>query len=224
MRCSLLSVKQLNYHDDTDQGWFLVVRRHFTVLYKNPKRRDRLTTQTIKPIRSSQQSLQLKRGLLSVFFNFSKHSPFQSPFWLCWTVLFDSEFCIYEWEAIRKFNITNKCSTMCVCRIVLQNIYVNIQKIELKWWYFQCIQLTLWWNLSFSWWMKPSTQNQKNQQSICYKTKLRKIRCKCFDNVLGSDSLKNIYTYNNKSRCILEWTHLPMYRLMMETEHIQCEV
>ena len=27
-----------------------------------------------------------------------------------------------------KFDITNKCSTMCVCRIVLQNIYVDIQK------------------------------------------------------------------------------------------------
>ena len=31
----------------------------------------------------------------------------------------------------KKFDIRNKCSKMCVCRIMLQNIYVNIQKIEL---------------------------------------------------------------------------------------------
>ena len=30
-----------------------------------------------------------------------------------------------------KFEITNNCSTMCVCRIVLQNIYINIQIIEM---------------------------------------------------------------------------------------------
>ena len=28
----------------------------------------------------------------------------------------------------KKFDITNKCSTMCVCRIVLQNFYIKIQK------------------------------------------------------------------------------------------------
>ena len=130
-RCSLLSVKQLNYHDNTEQGQFLVVRRYFTVLYKNPKRGDRRITQIIKPIQSSKWSLQLKQGLLSFLFKFSKQSPLQSPSRLCWTVLFNSEFCIYEWKAIRKFDITNKCSTIFVCRIVLQNIYINIQKIEL---------------------------------------------------------------------------------------------
>ena len=67
-RCSLLSVKQLNYHDNTDQGRLLIGRRDFTVLYKNPKRGDHQITQIIKPIRSSERSLQLKRGLLSVFF------------------------------------------------------------------------------------------------------------------------------------------------------------
>ena len=101
-RCSLLNVEQLNYHNDTDQGRFLVVRRDFTVIYKNPKRGDRKITQIIKPIRSSKRSLQLKRGLLNVFLNFAKQSPFQSPYRLCWTVLFDSEFCIYEWKAIQK--------------------------------------------------------------------------------------------------------------------------
>ena len=30
-----------------------------------------------------------------------------------------------------KFDIRNKCSKMCVCKIMLQNIYDNIQKIEL---------------------------------------------------------------------------------------------
>ena len=68
-RCSLLSVKQLNYHDDADQGRFLVVRRDFTVLYKNPKRGDRQITQIINPTQSSERSLQLKRGLISFFFN-----------------------------------------------------------------------------------------------------------------------------------------------------------
>ena len=52
-RWSLLSVKQLNYHDDTNQGRFLVVRRDFTVRYKNPKQGDRRIMQVIKPIRSS---------------------------------------------------------------------------------------------------------------------------------------------------------------------------
>ena len=47
--------------------------------------------------------------------------------------------------------IRNKCSKMCVCRIMLQNIYVNIQIIELWLWYFQRIRLTLWWNVSLSW-------------------------------------------------------------------------
>ena len=52
-RWSLLRVQQLNYHDDTDQGLFLVVSRDFIVLYKNPKQGDRRITQVIKPIRSS---------------------------------------------------------------------------------------------------------------------------------------------------------------------------
>ena len=51
-RCSLMSVKQLNYHDDTDQGRFLVGRRTFTVLYKNPKGDNRIIMQIIKPIQS----------------------------------------------------------------------------------------------------------------------------------------------------------------------------
>ena len=67
--CSLLSVKQLNYHDNTDQGRFLVVRQDFTIHYKNPKRGNRQTTQIIKPIQSNERSLQLKQGLLSVLFN-----------------------------------------------------------------------------------------------------------------------------------------------------------
>ena len=68
-RCLLISVKQLNYHKDTDQGRLLVVRRDFTVLYKNPKRGDRRIMKIIKPIQSSEWSLQLKRDLLSVLFN-----------------------------------------------------------------------------------------------------------------------------------------------------------
>ena len=51
--CSLLSVEHLKYHDNPDQGRFLVVRQDFTVLYKNPKQGDRQITQVIKPIRSS---------------------------------------------------------------------------------------------------------------------------------------------------------------------------
>ena len=115
MRCSLLSVKQLNYHDNTDQGQFLVGRRNFTVLYNNPKRGDCQITQIIKPIQSSERSLNLKWGILSVFANFSKQSPLRSPFRILRIVLFNSEFCIYEWNAVRNFYITNKCSTMCVC-------------------------------------------------------------------------------------------------------------
>ena len=30
-----------------------------------------------------------------------------------------------------KSDIENKCSTICVCRIVLQNFYIKMQKIEL---------------------------------------------------------------------------------------------
>ena len=97
MRFSLLIVKQLNFHDNTYQGRFLVVRQYFTVRYKNPTQGDRQITQVIKPIRSSSRSLKLKGGLLRVFFNFSKQSPLLSHFRLFWTVLFDSRFCIYEW-------------------------------------------------------------------------------------------------------------------------------
>ena len=130
-RCSLLSVKQLNYHDDTDQGRFLVGRRNFTILYKNPKRGDRQITQIIKPIQSSERSLQLNRGLLSVFFNFSNS--------LLFSLLFDFSkqscsilnFVFMSERQSEKFDIRNKCSTICVCRILLQNIYINIQKIEL---------------------------------------------------------------------------------------------
>ena len=68
-RCSLLSVKQMKYHDDTDQGQLLVVRRDFTVRYKNPKQGDRRITHVMKPIRSSYRSLQLKQGLISALFN-----------------------------------------------------------------------------------------------------------------------------------------------------------
>ena len=35
-RCSLLSVQQLNYRNNTDQERFSVVRRYFTVRYENP--------------------------------------------------------------------------------------------------------------------------------------------------------------------------------------------
>ena len=35
---------QLNSRYDTDQGRFLVVRKDFTVLYRNPKRGDRQIT------------------------------------------------------------------------------------------------------------------------------------------------------------------------------------
>ena len=101
-RCSLISAKQLNYHDNTDHGRFLVVWRDFTECYKNPKQGDRRITQVIKPTQSSSRSLQLKRGLLIVWLNRAKKYPLQSPFRLCWTVLFDSEFCIYEWKAIRE--------------------------------------------------------------------------------------------------------------------------
>ena len=69
MRCSLISFKQVNYHNNTNQVRFLVGRRNFTVLYKNPKRGDRQITQIIKPIQSSERSLQLKWGILSVHFN-----------------------------------------------------------------------------------------------------------------------------------------------------------
>ena len=58
-RCSLLSNKQMNYHDNTDQGRFLFDRQDFTVLYKNPKRGDCRITQIIKPIQISEWYLQL---------------------------------------------------------------------------------------------------------------------------------------------------------------------
>ena len=35
---------QLNSRYDTDQGWFLVVRQDFTVLFMDPKRGDRQIT------------------------------------------------------------------------------------------------------------------------------------------------------------------------------------
>ena len=40
-------------------------------------------------------------------------------------------------------------------------------------------------------WTKSTKQRQKNRQSICYSKQSEKMRCKCFDIVLGSDSLKN---------------------------------
>ena len=52
-RISLLSVKQMNYHDYTEQGWLLVGRQTFNVLYKNPKQGDLRIMQIIEPIQSS---------------------------------------------------------------------------------------------------------------------------------------------------------------------------
>ena len=34
-RCSLITVQQLNYHDNTDQERFTVVGQYFTVRYEN---------------------------------------------------------------------------------------------------------------------------------------------------------------------------------------------
>ena len=126
-RWSLLSVKQLNYHNNTYQGRFLVGRRTDYRTLSGSKTRWPSNYAQIKPIQSNERSLQLNWGLLNVLFNFAKQSYLQSTFRLWRTVLY-SEKCIYEWNAIQKIDITNKCSTMCVCRIVLQKFYINIKK------------------------------------------------------------------------------------------------
>ena len=58
----------------------------------------------------------LKKTLFSLLFDFAEQSfPILN-------LVFMSEM------QSKKFDIANKCSTMCVCRIVLQHFYIKIQK------------------------------------------------------------------------------------------------
>ena len=79
---------------NSETGWIpcsIGIRNKVTVDYTK-----------IKPLQNSKWSLQRKQGLLSVLLNSAKQSPLQSTFQLWWTVLFDYESSIYEWNAIRK--------------------------------------------------------------------------------------------------------------------------
>ena len=140
---------------------------------------------------------------MSFLLRFYKQSPLQSPFWLWQTVLLDYESCIYEWNAIQKIDITNKCSTMCVCRIVLQKFYFKIKKSNYN------IDISNVSDLPFdgmclsleklNWGHSAKITNNR----YVSQNNLRKKRCKCFDIVLGSDGKKQGTQYRNISRCIL---------------------
>ena len=56
--------------------------------------------------------------LFSLLFNFAKFS------------LSILDFVFMSERQFKKIDIRNKCSKMCVCRIIVKNIYVNMQRIE----------------------------------------------------------------------------------------------
>ena len=105
----------------------------------------------------------------------------------------------------KKSDIANKCSTMCVCRIVLQNFYIKIQKSNynidisnISHLYFDvmCFSLEKWrWRHS----------SKRNNDRYVSQNNLRKKRCKCFEIVLGSEGKRQGKKYRNIIRCILNW-------------------
>ena len=111
--------QKLNSRYDTDQGQVIIRRRNFTVLNRTPKKGYCLF---IPESASPQQSTVLTEKVgspkrpLQLLFNFAKKS--------CSILILG----IISDLQSEKFDIENKCSTICVCKIVLQNIYIKIQK------------------------------------------------------------------------------------------------
>ena len=70
--------QKLNSRDDTEQGLFLIRIQDFTVPDMNPNQVDRQFYTEIKPHQNSKQSLQRKRGLLSVLFNLCDNTLIQT--------------------------------------------------------------------------------------------------------------------------------------------------
>ena len=159
--------QKLNSWDGTDQGRFLIFGQDFTV-------------------QNSKRFLQRKRGLISVLFNFSKHS--------C-SIL---NLVIMSEMQSEKFYIENKFSTTCVCRLVLQTFYIKIQKENCNTnisntsdltFDVMCFSIEKW-----CWWNSAKWTNN----GYVYRNKLWLKRGKCFDVLLrsyGKQQGKKIYKY-----------------------------
>ena len=86
-----------------------------------------------------------------------------------------------------KFDIANKCSTMCVCIIVLQKIYIKFQKTNYN------IDISNISNLPFDvmcFTLKKDVDDTVPKEppiDMFLETICEKKRCKHFDIVLGSD-------------------------------------
>ena len=118
--------QKLNSRYDTDQGRVLISRWTFTVLDRNPNQGYRwFSLKSASPKKSRVLIEKLgspKRPLQnfpnSIFFNFAKQ------YCLILIIVIMSEM------KSEKFDIENKCSTICLCRIVLQTFNIKIKKIE----------------------------------------------------------------------------------------------
>ena len=64
---------------------------------------------------------------MSILFNFSKQYPPQYPFDFAKNSSSILNLVLMNEMQSEKFDIENKCSTMCVCRIMLQIFYIKIQ-------------------------------------------------------------------------------------------------
>ena len=184
-RCSLLIFKQLNYHDNTYQGRFLFGRRNFTILYKNPKRGDRGITRMINRIQSSERSLQLKWGLISILFNFSKQSPFQFFrnslvwFWILYLwVKCNPKNSILQINSVQ-YVYVESCYKIFTSTYKKSNYNVDISNVFYLPFDEMCLFIDEW----SQWYRSKRTDNRYVTQN-----NPRKIRWKCFDTVLGSDS------------------------------------
>ena len=101
-----------------------------------------------------------------------------------------------------KFDIANKCSRMCVCRIVLQNFYIKIQKLNYN------IDISNVSDLPFDgmfFFLEKLTHSAKRTNDrYVSQNNLQKKRCKYFDIVLGSDGKQQGKQYRNIIRFILD--------------------
>ena len=101
------------------------------------------------------------------------------------------------------FDIANKCSTICVCRILLQHFYIKIQKLNYN------IDISNLSDLPFDV-MFVSHKNdvydtvpKESTIDMFLKTICENKWCKCFDIVIGSDGKRQGKKYRNISKCIL---------------------
>ena len=119
--------QNINSRYNTDQGRVLISWQNFTILDRTPNQGYRwFTIESSSPQQSTvltEKVGSLKRPLqifqTNIFFKISKQSS--------WILILE----IMSDLQSETFDIENKCSTICVCKIVLQSFYIRIQKIEL---------------------------------------------------------------------------------------------